>query len=131
MIGVCAGYFRPEFFFREMIILRESNSHARRQVYIPHMGSQLQTSCKVDLTRSRKAAEGEMTQTENITQSSGMIQLNNMIARDASAVFRHRPPWATAADRCPDDFGFCLLGMATVSRWTFILRYLRFLLFEA
>jgi hypothetical protein len=37
-----------------MIILRESNSHARRQVYIPHMGSQLQTSCKVDLTQSRR-----------------------------------------------------------------------------
>ena len=131
MIGVCAGYFRPEFFFREMIILRESNNHARRQAYIPHMGSQLQTSCKVDRTRNCKAAEGKMTQTENIRQSSGMIQLNNMIARDASAVFRHRPPWATAADRCPDDFGFCLLGMATVSGWTLILRYLRFLLFEA
>jgi hypothetical protein len=78
MIGVCAGYFRPEFFFREMIILRESNSHARRQVYIPHMGSQLQTSCKVDLTRSRKAAEGEKTQTENIRRSTEMSQLNQL-----------------------------------------------------
>jgi hypothetical protein len=73
MIGVCAGYFRPRFFSIETIIPRESKNHARRQVYIPHMGSQLQTSCKVDLTRSRKAAEGEMTQTENIRQSSGMI----------------------------------------------------------
>jgi hypothetical protein len=60
-----------------------------------------------------------------------MIQLNIMIARDASAVFRHRPPWATAVDRYPDDSGFCLLGMATVTGWTLILRYLRFLLFEA
>jgi hypothetical protein len=75
MIGVCAGYFRPKFFLRETIIPRESNSHARRQVYIPHMGSELQTSCKVDLTRSRK---GEKTQTENIRQSSGMIQLNKL-----------------------------------------------------
>ena len=48
MIGVCAGYFRPEFFFREMIILRESNSHARRQVFIPYMGIDLRASCKKD-----------------------------------------------------------------------------------
>jgi hypothetical protein len=128
MIGVCAGYFPPRFFSIETIIPRESINHALRRLYIPHMGSQLQTSWKADLTRNRKAAEGEMTQTENIRQSSGMIQLNNMIARDASAVFRHRPPWATAADNCPYDFGFCLRGIATVSGWTLILR---FLLFEA
>jgi hypothetical protein len=57
MIGVCAGYFRPEFFFREMIILRESNSYARRDAYIPRMGSKLQTSHKDDLTPSREAAK--------------------------------------------------------------------------
>jgi hypothetical protein len=61
-----------------MIILRESNRHARRQIYIPHMGSELQTSHKDDLTQSRKAAEGEKTQTENIRQSSGMNQLNQL-----------------------------------------------------
>jgi hypothetical protein len=81
-----------------MIILRESNSHARRQVYIPHMGSHLQTSHKDDRTQSREAAKGEKTQTENISQSSGINHANKMIARDASAVFRNRPPWATAAD---------------------------------
>jgi hypothetical protein len=42
-----------------MIILRESNSHARRQVNIPHMGSELQTSHKDDLAQSRKDANEE------------------------------------------------------------------------
>jgi hypothetical protein len=73
MIGVCAGYFRPRFFSLETIILRESNSHARCQVNIPHMGTRLQTSCKVDLTPSRKE---EKTQTENIRRSSGMNHVN-------------------------------------------------------
>jgi hypothetical protein len=57
MIGVCAGYFRPEFFFREMIILRESNKHALRRVCIPHLGSSLRTGYKKDLTPSREAAK--------------------------------------------------------------------------
>jgi hypothetical protein len=131
MIGGCAGYSRRNFFLVETIIPRESNNHARRDSYFPRTGSKLQTSYKDDLTQSPKAAEGEKTQTENIGQSSGIIQLNKMIARDASAVFRHLPSWATAADHCPDDFGFCLLGLATVSGWTLILRCLRFLLFEA
>ena len=42
------------------------------------MGSKLQTSHKNDLTLSREAAEGEKTQTENIRQSSGMNQLNQL-----------------------------------------------------
>ena len=42
------------------------------------MGSKLQTSHKNDLTLSREAAEKEKTQTENIRQSSGMNQLNQL-----------------------------------------------------
>jgi hypothetical protein len=41
MIGVCAGDFRPNFFFADTIIPYESNSHARRGVNIPDMGSEL------------------------------------------------------------------------------------------
>jgi hypothetical protein len=91
----------------------------------------LAASCKPGAKRSSQSREGEKTQTENIGQSSGMNQANKMITRDASAIFRHRPPWATAADHCPDYFGLCLLGIAAVSGWTFTLGYLRFLLFEA
>ena len=36
---------------------------------------------------------------------------------------------AVGDSRRPLSSGFCLLGMAAVSGWTFILRYLRFLLF--
>jgi hypothetical protein len=76
MIGVCAGYFRRNFFLVETINPLESNNHARREAYIPHMGTKLQTSHKDDLTQSRNDAEGKQTQTENIRQSGGMIQLN-------------------------------------------------------
>ena len=124
--GICR-IFLSQIFLIETIIPCESNSHARCMACIPHVGSELQTSCKVDVRRSRK---GEKTQTENIRQSNEMNQANKMIACDASAVFRHRPPWATAADHCPDDFGFCLLAIAALSGWTLMLRYLCSLLFE-
>jgi hypothetical protein len=113
MVGVCAGYFRPKFLLREMIILRESNSHARRQVYIPHMGSKLQTSHTDDLRQTPEVAKGQKTQTQNIRQSIGLKQANKMIARDALAVFRHRPAWATTADHCPCAGARCRSHLGT------------------
>jgi hypothetical protein len=59
MIWGCAGNLRAEFFLSEMIIPRESNSHAQHQIGIPHMASKLQTSHK---TISRRAAKPQKEQ---------------------------------------------------------------------
>jgi hypothetical protein len=57
MIWACAGYLRARFSLSEMIIPCESNIQGDSEACIPHMGSQLQTSCKEELAQSREGAK--------------------------------------------------------------------------